>query len=158
MAVAKSTINVAPGQSTAAQVIEWSTLSSGANNTYFDVNGKDGSNMLILFASLCSTGTGTTGGLFYLGASDSSDAGTTGDHTFSARALGRMAISAQPPTTAAKEALSGSTTLAKIAISVAGPFETARFKDSDGYIQLSKRKSATDAIDNRVAAIYIPSP
>ena len=156
MAVAKSTINLAPGQSTAGQVIEWSSLASDANNTYFDVKGKDASKMIILVASINSTDVGTTAGLFYIGASDSAAAGTTGTFPYSARRLGRMAVSCQPPTTAAKEALSGSTALAKIAISVIGPFETARFKDSDGQIQMSKRKATSDLERVRVAAILIP--
>ena len=158
MAVAASTINVAPGNSTAAQVIEWSSLATGANNVYFDVRGKDVGKILFLFANINSTDVGTTAGLFYFGSSNSAASGSSGGiYPFSARRLGRLSVSAQPPTTQAKEGLSPSTTAAIIAISVAGPFESARLKDTDGRIKLSKRDATSDAGRVKVAAIYIPS-
>ena len=158
MAVAASTINVAPGNSTAAQVIEWSSLATGANNVYFDVSGKDVGKILFLFANINSTDVGTTAGLFYFGSSNSAASGSSGGiYPFSARRLGRVSVSAQPPTTQAKEGLSPSTTAAIIAISVAGPFESARLKDTDGRIKLSKRDATSDAGRVKVAAIYIPS-
>jgi hypothetical protein len=158
MAVAKSSMNIATPNSTAAAVIMWSSIDSAANNVYFDVNGKDVSQIIFLIANSNSTDVGTTAGLFYFGASDSDDAGTSsGNFPYSARRLGRKAVSAQPPTTDGKEALSPSTTAAKVAISVAGPFEAARLKDTDGYIQVSKRKASSDTGRTYIAAISIPS-
>ena len=154
MAVAKSTITAAPGNTTAGNVIVWSSLASGANNVYFTPG--DASKAIILVANINSTDVGTTAGLFYIGTSDSATTGTSGDITYSARRLGRMGVSVQPPTTAAKEALSPSTTAATIAIGVIGPFETARFKDSDGQIQMCKRVATSDAGHVKVAMIEIP--
>lgn len=158
MAVAASTINVATPGSTAGKIINWSSFASDANNVYFDVNGKDVGEILFVVAAINSTDVGSTAGLFYFGASNSASSGF-GDsvYNYSARRLGRLPVSIAPPTVSAAESLSPTTTAAVISISVMGPFESARLKDTDGYIKMSKRK-ATSSVDRfKVAAIYIPS-
>ena len=154
MAVAKSTIINAPGNSTAGAIIYWSSLATDANNVYFDMNGKQGDRAIILVANINSTDVGTTAGLFFIGGSDSDAAST--NFPYSASRLGKMQVSVHPPTASAKESLSPSTTAAVISIGVIGPFETARFKDTDGQIQFSKRKATSDLSHVKVAMILIP--
>lgn len=158
MAVAKSTIINAPGNSTSATMVVWSTISTDANNVYFDMRGVQGDRAIILLASLNSSdNTATsTSSLFWLGASNSAASGASGVHNYSARRQGRMGLDFYSSNAGGRISLSPSTAAGKIAISVAGPFETARFKDTDGQIQFSKRKGADDELDMRVAMIVIP--
>lgn len=155
MAVAKSTIILASGTSTPA-LINWSSLASGANNVYFDVNGKDASKMIILVMHTNSTDVGSTAGYFYIGTSASAATGSSYAKIFSAAMRNRMKIKVSPPTTDLKEGVSLSTASAHIALSVAGPFETARFKTSQGYIKMCKAKGSSDAGRVKVAAILLP--
>ena len=157
MAVAKSTLNILV-PTTAGKLILWSSLASDANNVYFDVNPDvDTSKLVLLIAHTNSTDVGTTAGYFYLGSSCSACSGTSYNlEEFSARRLGRMLLKSAPPTTDLKEAITGSTAAAFISITAFGPFESARFKDSKGYIKLSKRKASSDAGRVKVAAILLP--
>ena len=156
MAVAKSTINILVN-TTAGKLILWSSLDSDANNTYFDVNNKDVGKMVFLIAHNCSTDVGTTCGWFYLGCSGASVCSGTSyaQDEFSARRLGRMVLKCAPPTTDLTEAL-GCTQLAHVAITAFGPFESARFKDSKGYIKISKREGTSDTGRVKIAAILLP--
>ena len=157
MAVAKSTL-IRLTMSSVGNLIKWSSLASNANNVYFDVNPNvDTSKLIFLIAHTNSTDVGTTAGYFYLGSSCSACSGTSyAQDEFSARRLGRKLIKASPPTTDLKEGLTISSAAAHIAISAFGPFESARFKDSKGYIKLSKRKASSDALNVKVAAILLP--
>jgi len=155
MAVAASTIILALGTSEAA-LINWSSLASADNNVYFDVDRKDMSKMIILIAHSNSTDVGTTAGYFYLGTSASAATGSSYTKLYSGSRANRLLLKVEPPTTDLKEGLTISSAGAHIAISVLGPFESARFKDSDGYVKLSKRKNTSDAGRVKVAAILIP--
>jgi len=157
MAVAKSTI-ISLTMSSVGNLIKWSSLASAANNVYFDVNPNiDTSKLIFLIAHTNSTDVGTTAGYFYFGSSASACSGTSyALEEFSARRLGRKLVKASPPTTDLTEGLTVSTAGAHIAISAFGPFESARLKDSQGYIKLSKRKASSDAGKVKVAAILLP--
>jgi hypothetical protein len=155
MAVAKSTLIFCSGTSTPA-LIKWSSLASAANNTYFAVGNQDVSKMIILVCHSNSTDVGTTAGYFYIGTSASAATGSSYTRQFSANKLNRMQFKVAPPTTDAKEGLTLSSAGAHIAISVIGPIETARFKDTDGYIKMCKRKATSDLGRVKVAAILLP--
>ena len=159
MAVAKSTI-ISLSQTTDGDIIKWSSIASGANNTYFDANGKDVSKMILLVACRVSTNlTATsTGGNFYLGASASASSGSCWEATYVGRGTGwaRQKLKVKFPSTDAKEALITSASATPLAIMAFGPFDGTRFKDSDGYIKLCKAKGAEDAGLEKVAAIFVP--
>ena len=160
MAVAKSTIIVAPGVGpTTATKIGWSSLASGANNTYFDMRGVAGDKAILLVASLNATAmTATsTGAQFWIGSSNSAASGGSGVYNYSARRRKRMKVSVYSSNGNADIFnLSPSTAAGLISIGILGPFETARFKDSDGQIQMCKKKNATDNADVKVAMVMIP--
>lgn len=160
MAVAKSTINKTLASSVAIAV-NWSSLASDANNVYFDVKDVNASKMILLIATQNSTNmTATSTGIYiYLGASASASSGSCWARTYSGRgvAWSRKKLSMGVlPSTDAKEALITSAAATPLGIVALGPFETARFKDSDGYINLCKAKGAETAGKLKVAAILIP--
>lgn len=154
MAVSKSTIVALSGDSNDA-LIKWSSLASADNNVYVDANGKDMSKMIILIANTCSTDVGTTAGYFYIGTSDSATSGTSYNKTYSG-GIRRLKLKTEPPTTDVKEGLQMSTALAHLSISAFGPFESARFKDSDGYINICKVKGTSDLGRVKVAVLLLP--
>lgn len=155
MAVAASTIIKALGTSAAA-LIKWSSLASDANNTYFSIGTLDASKMIILVLHTNSTDVGTTAGYFYLGSSASACTGSSYARLYSGSRLNRLQLKVEPPTTDLKEGFTISSAGAHCAISVFGPFETARFKTSQGYIKMSKRRATSDAGRVKVAAILLP--
>ena len=155
MAVSKSTIISLTGDSNDA-LIKWSSLASGANNVYFDVRGKDASKLVLLVMNTNSTDVGTTAGYLYIGTSDSATTNSNAALTYSASKLGRLRLKTEPPTTDLKEASSLSSAGAHIAVTAFGPFETARFKDSEGYINVCKAKGTSDLGRVKIAAILIP--
>lgn len=150
MAISESTILAASGTSVAL-IVKWTSISSGANNTYIDANGVDGSKMVLLVINTNATDIDTSGGNFYIGASDTSDAGTSGGAAYSARSLGVMRIKAtENSDTDAVIPDNGA-----MQLSVFGPFETARFKDTAGKIHITKGKSTADITFNYVAPLFI---
>jgi len=155
MAVSKSTIINVSG-TTAAALIKWSSLASGANNVYFDVKGKDTNNIIFLVCNTNSTDVGTTAGYLYFGTSASAATGSSYGKVYSANKLNRFRVRTAPPTTDLTEGLSISTAGAHIAITAFGPFESARLKDTDGYIKVSKAKGTSDAGRVKIAAILLP--
>jgi hypothetical protein len=155
MAVAKSTLIKAVA-TTVGALVKWSSLASGANNVYFDVNGIDCSKLIFLVANNNTTDVGSTCGGVWFGASDSGDAGTSWNPEYSARELGRIKVTHAPPTVEAKEALTLSSAGAAISLSVFGPFEAAQLKDTDGYINACKAKGASDAGRVKICAILVP--
>ena len=154
MAVSVSTIEAISGTDGAAGLIHWTSLASGANNTKFYVGDMDVSKVIFLVANVNSTKVGSTGGLLYIGCSDSDAAGTSYVKTYSG-AIKRQQLKTVPPTTDLKEALV-STAAGHLAVTAFGPFETANLKTSDGYIKFSKRKGTNDLGNVKVAAILIP--
>lgn len=154
MAVAKSTVHSLAGDSNDV-LIKWSSLASGANNAYFDVNGKDMSKMIILVVNTNSTDVGTTAGYIYIGTSDSATTGDSYAKTYSG-GIKRLRLKTEPPTTDLKEGLDLSSAGAHLSVSAFGPFEAARFKDSDGYVNICKAKGTSDLGRVKVAALFIP--
>jgi len=152
MAETKTTITTCKYNSSTPAIIGWNTIAT-AVPTYFDVKNKDGSKIIFLVAS------GSTkvanGSTWYVGTSDTATTGTTYNNNFSGRLRGRMKIKQAKyakATAQAKFRSSGTTNLYNVA--VLGPFETARFKDTDGYIYLTKAKLGTTVA--YVAAILLP--
>ena len=120
MAQSKSSVINAPGESTAAQAIHWTTCDSNDNGTYFDMNGVAGDKAIILIAHLDSqrtqaTSTGSTH--WFLGSSGGSAcSGASKENRFySARSLGRMGL-ALISTADDKVSFSGSSNSAEITI------------------------------------------
>ena len=136
MATHESTINIAPGNSTATTPILWSSFASGANNITFDVNNVKADRMIILVA--CHS---TLDNRFWIGTSDSRSSHTSKSYPYSAGTLGPMLIKSTLVTDGQVQSKFRSTIVADSevwAIQCIGPFETARFKDSDGYINFCR--------------------
>ena len=155
MAVSKSTIKNVSFSSTPVTPT-WSSLASNANNAYIDVKGAEGSKLILLVSYNRSTDVGTTAGMIYVGCSASASSGSCWARTYSGRgtAWSRKRFHSVFPTTDVKEALQ-CTNAGHLAISAIGPFETARFKDSNGYIKICKGKGTSDAGDVKICPILI---
>ena len=155
MAVHKSTIIIAPGHSSAYAPVLWSSFDSGANDLYFDVNGVDETKMLILHMGHSTLVCGV-----YIGTCASASSQTSKVYPYSAGKLGPMKIN----TTLVGDGHARSKFLSTVAadtevfaIYCYGPFETARFADSRGYIKMSRAKIANVSTDEQhVAAILLP--
>ena len=155
MAVKKSSIEVL-GFSSVPVTLNWSTLDSNDNNQYIDLNGYDASKLVLLVSYNNSTDVGTTAGGIYIGASASASSGSCWENTYVGRgtAWARMKFHSVFPTTALTEALD--TTGGSIAISAIGPFDATRFKDSDGYIKISKVRATSDLGNVKICPILVP--
>jgi hypothetical protein len=164
MAAHKSTINLAKGPGTAsskALPLKWSSFDSGANNLYFDVNNVDASKMIIL-----ALGHTTLINNWWIGTSDSRDsaANDTAQYPFSAGQRGRMKIASTVQVKADAAAKFLTTVVADTEVKsiwALGPFETARFKDSDGYINMCRGKvtagqASHSSDEQHVCAILLP--
>jgi len=162
MAAHVSTIINAPGNSSNYAGILWSSFDSAANNVVFNVGGKDASKMLILWAAHS-----TLVNKIWIGTSDSRSSGALAAgaaYPYSASKLGRMKIKTTVEVDGAFRSKFLSTVAADtevFCIYALGPFETARFKDSDGYINVCRGKAtaglASGSSDETfIAAIMIP--
>ena len=151
MGQGKATVLMASGTSNPLRAM-WTTLASGANNIYVDVNNVDGSKLILLVGNNKATGVSATCGIFYIGTSDSAATNSSKAYPYSAAMLRRMKVDStrSSDTDAAFPSTGG-----KVQITVLGPFETARFKSSQGYIKICKAKSAGDAGDYYVCPILI---
>lgn len=151
MAVYKSTVQSLSYNSSTPTRLNWSSLATGANNFYVDVNNADGSKLIILVAR-DSTIAGTT---YYVGTSDTATSGTSYTFEFTGNKLGRMKLKTSKAAKAKAYTRFRSTASTKVVtIEVLGPFETARFKDADGYINVCKAK--TGSTWSKVATILLP--
>jgi len=151
MAQGKATVLCASGTSSPLRAM-WTTLASGANNVYVDVNNVDGSKLILLVMGNNSTNITATCGKFYIGTSDSAATGSTFAYPYSGAMLRRLQIqSTKSADTDARFPSTGGDPQ----LTILGPFETARFKSSAGYIKFCKRKSAGDAADYYVCPILI---
>ena len=160
MAQSKSSIINAPGDSTSLRVIMWSSLATNGNDVYFDMNGVKGDRAIILIMNrdadhTVAANTGSTH--MFIGSSGGSACcgSSKANMYYSARSLARKGLSFIS-TADAFVAISPSTAAGVISVGIAGPFETARYKDSQGHIHLSKAKRATDAPDLLVSMVVIP--
>jgi hypothetical protein len=151
--MAGTTITKALYNSSAPVQLNWRSFASGAANNYINVSGVEGSKLIILVASeSTAVAAGTT---FYLGASDSATTGSSYTKNYSASKLNRMKLKLAKAVKASAFAsfrATGSTKL--MAISVLGPFETARFQDTDGFINY--QKAITGSTVAEIAAILLP--
>lgn len=152
--MAGTTIQSVSYNSSTPLALSWLTFTSGSANNYIDVGGKDGSKILIFVASESTKV--AAGSTFWIGTSDSATTGTTlYARQYSNSDQGRMKLKIAKVAKAGAAAAfrsSGSTRL--MTINVLGPFETARFKDSDGYINFTK--SITGSSVAEVTAILLP--
>ena len=160
MAAYVSTVNLAPGNTSNSLTIQWSSFDSGANNVAFDVNNKDGSKIIILVG--CHS---TLENNIWIGTSDSRSSHTSMNYPFSAFGQGRMKIQTTgigtdaDPASVFMDTIVADTEVFKILCY--GPFETARFKDSDGYINVCRGvvttgKASHSSDEHKIAAILIP--
>jgi len=152
MAETETTLTTCKYNSSTPADIAWNTIAT-AVPTYIDVKGRDGSKVIFLVAS--GSTVPNAGSTWYIGTSDTATTGTSFIASYSARKLGRLKIK-QPKYVKAKAQSkfrsSGTTKL--YVVSALGPFETARFKDTDGFIYLTKAKLGTTVA--YVAAILLP--
>ena len=160
MAQHKSTINVAPGfNSTDYTPINWSSFDSGANDVYFDMNGVTDGKMVILLAGHSTLISG-----IYVGTSDSRSSQTSKTYPFSAGKLGRMKIKTTVVTAGNARSKFLSTVAADTevwGIFAFGPFETARFADSRGYIKVARPITTAGGVsqssdEQHIAALLLP--
>jgi hypothetical protein len=153
MAETKTTITTCKYNSSSPANLAWNTIAT-AVPTYFDVRGKDGSKIIFL-VSHETTQAAMAGTTWYVGTSDTATTGTSFTRNFSARGLPRLKIKqAQYAKAKAQTKFRTSGTTHLVSIAVLGPFETARFKDTDGFIYLTKAKTGSTV--TVVAAILIP--
>jgi hypothetical protein len=133
-------------------VTKWRTMTT-AGGWYADVDGKEGSKVIFLVAAeSTAVAAGTT---VYVGTSDTATTGSSYAKPYSGSLKGRMKLKIAKYAKATSESRfrsSGTTKL--MAISVLGPFETARFKDSDGYINFAKAKTGSSRA--LISAILLP--
>lgn len=148
--MAGTTVQALTYNSSTPTRLTWDAFTTGTNE-YLNVNGKDGGKIILLIARE-STVAGTT---YYVGCSDSATTGSSYTNQYSANKLYRMKFKtskAAKGNTYTRFRTSGTTKL--VTIEALGPFETARFKDTDGYINFCKR--ITGSTTAKVTAILVP--
>ena len=158
MAAHKSTIINAPGNSTGYAAISWSSFDSGANNVYFDVNDVDASKLLILVAAHS-----TLPCRIWVGTSDSRSSHTSMAYPFwPNQGLGRFVVKTAAVSDGHARSIFKSTSATAgagdtevLAVYALGPFETARFKDSDGYINVCRGITTAGGASHSSDAQYI---
>jgi len=139
--------------------IDWSSFASGANNIGFNCNGVDAGKLVILIA-----GMSTLVNSYWVGTSDSRSSHTSMQYPYSAGKLKRINLKTTACADANKRSRFRSTVAADtevFGISVLGPFETARLKDSDGYINVCRGKQTAGLASHSsdtfwIAGILIP--
>ena len=160
MAAFKGTINKTNGQSSVLKPLDWSSFDSGPNNCYFDMNGVDASKMVILMAGASTIVCGLWIGTSDSRASHNLATKTSMQYPYSAGKHGRMKMLSTIEVVGASQNAFLSTKVADtetLTIFAAGPFETARFKDSDGYINVCRAKAGDqDTIESLICAILLP--
>jgi len=157
MAAHTATIINAPSNATDYAPVLWSSFASGANNIAFDVSGKDASKLLILVA-----GHSTLPCRIFVGTSDSRSSHTSMSYPYSAAKLGRVVIKTTVVGDGHARSIFKSTNSSAgagdtevFAIYAIGPFETARFKDSDGKINICRGITTAGGASHSSDAQYI---
>jgi hypothetical protein len=148
--MAGTTIQTVSYNSSTPVRLDWDAFTTGTNE-YIDLDGKDASKVLILIARQSTIG-GTT---YYVGTSASAATGSSYTRQYSQSKLNRMKIGTSKAVKAknyTRFRCSGTTHL--VTIEVLGPFESARFKDTDGYINIAK--AITGSTTAKIAAILVP--
>ena len=159
MAVSKSTINTAPGfNSSAYTPILWSSFDSGANDVYFDMNGVQSNKLIVLWM-----GHSTLLSQIWVGTSDSRSSQTSKVYPGSASKLGPLKVRTTLETDGHARSKFQSTVAADtevFAIYMAGPFEPARFADSQGFIKVARGVTTGGASGSsdelHIAGILVP--
>ena len=165
MAAHKSTLNKLVGYNSSIPVpLQWSSFDSADNNCYFDVNGVNADKMIIL-----GMGHSTLYCQWYIGTSDSRSSGGGGLGTkaypFTAGRLGRLRLrnSTIAPDGQARSKFQSTIALDThvFAIYALGPFETARFKDSNGRIHVCRGVTSVGGVsqssnEQHICAILLP--
>ena len=146
------TLNKPSYNSSTPTNLRWRTFTT-KGGWYADLNGAEGSKVIFLVAAeSTAVSAGTT---IYVGTSATADTRSAAAALYSGAGLNRMKLKVAKTTKASSYArfhATGSTKLMHIA--VLGPFETARFKDSDGYLNIVKAK--TGSTKACIAAILLP--
>jgi len=162
MAAHTATLCTAPANTTGYAPINWSSLDTGANNIVFDMNGKaDSSKLVILVAGESTLVCGV-----WIGTSDSRSSGAKASgaaYPYSAAELGRSRVKTTVVTDGNVRSIFRSTVVATtevFAVYALGPFETARYKDSDGYINVARAITTAGGVSSSdpfyVAGLLIP--
>lgn len=128
--------------------VQWCALATEAGR-HIDVSNVDAKKMILLVAA---DSTDQALDYIHIGETDTGD-GT--NPSYSAGELGALRVGCAKVTkgTAYAHLRSTATTHLK-SLYVIGPFETARFKDSDGYINIAKGKEGSSA--TYIAPILLP--
>jgi hypothetical protein len=140
MATTGSTIRKTTADSTKAVGIQWRALTTALGH-HINLTGIDASKMILLVAHDSTT---PTQSYIFVGTSDSAATGSSYARPFSAAKLYRTKISSSKTlkaTAYTKLRATNSTKLMKIVM--LGPFETAKYKDSNGYIKYCKGKTGS---------------
>jgi len=154
-------LNVAPLLSTAGGRIVWATFSTATGNALFDVRDVKADKMVILVAAHT-----TLPQRFWIGTSDSRATGTSRGKPYSAGKLGRVLVTVPASTKTSATAPESFYTFAtgsalRGSICMIGPLETARHKDTQGFIRVCRGRTLAGGGSHsttpyKIAAILIP--
>ena len=134
--------------STTAKNIGWTALATEAGR-HIDVSGLDATKMILLVKG---DSTDQANDVIYIGATDTDDSDTA---NYSAGKLNQMKVNLAKVTKATAFAACRATGTTHLQhIYAIGPFETARFMDTDGYINIAKGKLGSTAC--HIAPILLP--
>ena len=134
-----TTIQKCTAHSTKGFHVQWRALTTALGH-HLNVNNIDAGRLILLVAHTSTKAAEVN--YIAIGASDSASSGGKNpalNYPYSAGKLGPLKVGSSQTLAATaftKMRSSGSTLL--MAVSVLGPFETARFKDSDGYMNIAK--------------------
>lgn len=152
MAIAVCTVTTAKYNSSSPAEIAWFNFATASSGAYISVVGRDASKICFLVGH--ETTKVAAGSTWYIGTSGTACSGTS-DKIFSDGKRGRMKIKqAKYANGKAQSAFRATSTTRTMSIAMLGPFETARFRTSDGRIYIAKAKTGSTA--SRLAAILLP--
>ncbi len=148
-----TTIQRCTDESTKGFPVQWRLLTTALGH-HLDLNAVDASKLVILVARDSSKAAQS---YIQVGTSDSACSGTSYTMPYTASKLGPKKVGSSrvegdTPYTTCFKAASGAT--GNMVVNVLGPFETARYKDGDGYINISK--FAVGSTNCWVGAILLP--
>ena len=143
----KSTVYVTSG-TTVGVGLNWTSIKP-TSNCYFDVNKIDASKMILLVAH-ASTKAKAGAQYVYIGSSSTADSAST-KLPYSAGKRAKFSLTTGDSYFKIDSRDAGTSGL--FAVTILGPFETAKYKDADGYINMSVLTSGCTA--TLVSAIAI---
>ena len=149
MAIQATTVLKTSAGSTAGAAIEWTRVEA-ATGCYLDMNGVNGDRMILLVA-MGTTATAAANQAIYIGSSSTADSAST-KLLFSAGKRQKLMISTYTDTLFKIDSRDAGDS-GIYSINVLGPFETAKYKDTDGYINIAPVAGATTT--TLVAAIAL---